>query len=79
LYRPSDVALLEQINDLLHRQHYTIKGAVAFLQKGGVAEAPATVLAMAVSAPASSSPEMTFVRDELQRIRSRLVAALDAA
>jgi DNA-binding transcriptional MerR regulator len=32
LYRPSDVALLEQINDLLHRQHYTIKGAVAFLR-----------------------------------------------
>jgi DNA-binding transcriptional MerR regulator len=78
LYRPADVALLEQINGLLHKQGYTIRGAVGFLQKGGIAEPPVAA-PIAASAPASSGPEMTFVRDELQRIRSRLSAALAAA
>lgn len=79
LYRPADVALLEQINGLLHKQGYTIRGAVGFLQKGGVAEAPVSTPVMATSASVSNGPEMTFVRDELQRIRSRLSAALAAA
>ena len=34
LYRPADLALLQQINDLLHRQGYTIKGARQFLGGG---------------------------------------------
>jgi DNA-binding transcriptional MerR regulator len=76
LYRPADVALLEQINDLLHRQGYTIKGAVSFLKKGGVAEAPVSAPITVASAAASGGPEMAFVRDELQRIRGRLAAAL---
>jgi DNA-binding transcriptional MerR regulator len=76
LYRPADVALLEQINDLLHRQGYTIKGAVSFLKKGGVAEAPVSAPVTVASAPVSGGPEMAFVRDELQRIRGRLAAAL---
>jgi DNA-binding transcriptional MerR regulator len=79
LYRPGDVTLLEQINDLLHRQGYTIKGAVGFLKKGGVVEAPVAPPAMAAPAPPGSGPEMAFVRDELLRIRSRLSAALAAA
>jgi DNA-binding transcriptional MerR regulator len=79
LYRPADVALLEQINGLLHKQGYTIRGAVGFLQKGGVTEAPVATPVMAANAPVSSGPELTFVRDELQRIRSRLSAALAAA
>jgi DNA-binding transcriptional MerR regulator len=82
LYRPADVALLEQINDLLHNQGYTIRGAAAFLKKGGVvAEAPLVSLAsmpLASVAP-THGPEMAFVRDELQRIRNRLAAALAAA
>lgn len=79
LYRPADVALLEQINGLLHKQGYTIRGAVGFLQKGGVTDAPVAAPVMAASAPVNSGPEMTFVRDELQRIRSKLSAALAAA
>jgi DNA-binding transcriptional MerR regulator len=79
LYRPADVALLEQINDLLHRQGYTIRGAVSFLKKGGVVEATVAAPVMAAPAPAASGPEMAFVRDELQRIRSSLSAALAAA
>jgi DNA-binding transcriptional MerR regulator len=79
LYRPADVALLEQINGLLHKQGYTIRGAVGFLQKGGVAEAPVAAPVMAASPPVSGGPEMTFLLDELQRIRSRLSAALAVA
>jgi DNA-binding transcriptional MerR regulator len=75
LYRPDDVRLLHQIDDLLHKQGYTIKGARAFLQKGGVTEAPVA----AVPAPTASGPELAFVRDELRRIRNRLSAALSAS
>jgi DNA-binding transcriptional MerR regulator len=73
LYRPADAALLFQINDLLHRQHYTIKGAVAYLQKGGaVAAEPAGV-------PIEHSTVAADVRAELQAIRNRLSSALEAA
>jgi DNA-binding transcriptional MerR regulator len=80
LYRPADVALVSQINDLLHHQGYTIKGAVAFLRKGGVGEAPPVISPVAVhSAPSAAGPELAFIRDELQRIRNRLSAAIAAA
>jgi DNA-binding transcriptional MerR regulator len=78
LYRPSDVALLGQIDDLLHKQGYTIKGAVGFLRKGGAVEAPVASSVMA-AAPVGGGPEAAFIRDELQRIRNRLSAALAAA
>ena len=77
LYRPADVALLEQINDLLHKQGYTIRGAVGFLQKGGSSEAKVQPFASTTaSMPISDGPERAFIRDELQRIRNRLSAAL---
>jgi DNA-binding transcriptional MerR regulator len=75
LYRPDDVTLLHQINDLLHKQGYTIRGARGFLQKGSRGEAVAPVaVPAAIAAP--SGPELAFVHDELQRIRNRLAAAL---
>jgi DNA-binding transcriptional MerR regulator len=80
LYRPDDVKLLIQINDLLHKQGYTIKGAVAFLKKGGVAVTPAAApVTASVAAASGGGAEMAFIRDELQRIRNRLSAALAAA
>jgi DNA-binding transcriptional MerR regulator len=78
LYRPTDVALLEQIDDLLHKQGYTIKGAVGFLKKGGGTDV-ASVAPLPAAIPVNSGPELAFVRDELQRIRNRLSAALAAA
>jgi DNA-binding transcriptional MerR regulator len=76
LYRPSDVALLQQINDLLHRQGYTIKGARQFLQNGsGVELSPIPMSASAYSAT-SNGPQLAFIHDELKRIRGRLSAAL---
>jgi DNA-binding transcriptional MerR regulator len=74
LYRPDDVALLHQINNLLHNQGYTIRGARGFLQKGGMA-APLSAMS---STPASGGPELAFIHDELKRIRDRLSAALDS-
>jgi DNA-binding transcriptional MerR regulator len=74
LYRPSDVALLQQINDLLHRQGYTIKGARQFLVGGGT-QAEAAPAPMVVS---SSAPTAEFV-GQLRAIRQRLADALAAA
>jgi DNA-binding transcriptional MerR regulator len=80
LYRPADVVLLGQIDDLLHKQGYTIKGAIGFLQKGRVAETHAPPAAPPTAyAPASDGPERAFIRDELTRIRNRLSAALAAS
>jgi DNA-binding transcriptional MerR regulator len=74
LYRPSDVALLQQINDLLHRQGYTIKGARQFLTNGGqqVEAAPPAMAAVA------SLPTAEFA-SQLRAIRQRLADALAAA
>jgi DNA-binding transcriptional MerR regulator len=76
LYRPSDVALVTQINDLLHRQGYTIKGARQFLL-GGAVQSVAAVKPLSVSS--THGPEMAFIRDELNRVRNRLSAVLDGA
>ena len=79
LYRPADVALLQQINDLLHGQGYTIKGARQFLQKGGNAEAVAVPAPTSAFSVSSNGPELAFIRDELKRVRNRLSAALTKA
>lgn len=84
LYRPGDVALLGQIHDLLSKQGYTIRGARSFLAKGGAVEqAPAAAsepAATLFTAPSpAQGPQLAFVRDELQRIRERLSAALAAS
>ena len=76
LYRPSDVALLHQINDLLHGQGYTIKGARQYLQNGGMADAAAASIPVSASPAVTNGPELAFIRDELTRIRNRLSAAL---
>lgn len=76
LYRPDDVALLQQINDLLHRQGYTIKGARGFLQKGGAADAVQTNAAPPVNGAAQAVP--VPIRAQLLAIRNRLSAALGA-
>lgn len=72
LYRPSDVALLQQINDLLHRQGYTIKGARQFLA-GGVSAA------VEVQVTSSSLTPNIELASQLLAIRQRLADALVAA
>lgn len=86
LYRPSDVALLDQIQNLLSKQGYTIRGARAYLAKGGkpevaAAPAPASIPA-AVAAPAGdlfARPAPSTLVPELRAIRDRLAQVLAAA
>lgn len=87
LYRPSDVALLDQIQDLLANQGYTIRGARSFLAKGGKAE-PAAVAVEPFAPPAQLSaplsdlfapPTPSMLVPGLRAIRDRLVRALEAA
>ncbi len=87
LYRPSDVALLDRIQDLLANQGYTIRGARAFLAKGGNADVAALAAAPPAPAPhtAPESASDFFARSEpvaglpeLRAIRDRLARALAA-
>ena len=88
LYRPSDVALLDQIQDLLTNQGYTIRGARIFLAKGGKAqpapEAEPVVQAAPVATPAPigdlfASPPPSKLVPELRAIRDKLARALETA
>lgn len=86
LYRPSDVVLLDQIQDLLSKQGYTIRGARAYLAKGGKHEVAATPppapIAAAAPAPAGDlfeRPAPSTLVPELRAIRDRLTQALAAA
>ncbi len=90
LYRPSDAALLDQINDLLHKQGYTIKGARGFLSKNktdmlqSVPDAsPASNGALAGTQSRDLFGAVTEVPSEvlseLKKIRNRLASALEAA
>lgn len=86
LYRPSDVALLDQIQDLLTNQGYTIRGARTFLAKG----AKSAVTPAAAPAPTPAPPPVpagdlfattapSRLVPELRAIRDRLVRALESA
>ena len=85
-YRPEDVRLLSRINDLLHHQGYTIRGARAALAASG----SALVVPSAVSAPTpqpAPEPAMaaptnaathSFDLAQLRAVRDSLAAALSA-
>lgn len=70
-YRPQDVALIIEIDRLVHREGYTLKGACKAL-----GDVP--------SSPAGRQPQQTGgtdpgVRDQLVRLRRQLAEALAAA
>lgn len=86
LYRPSDVALLDQIQDLLSKQGYTIRGARAYLAKGGKPEAVAAPIPAPIAAAAPAPVGDLFARPaastlvpELRAVRDKLAQALAAA
>jgi DNA-binding transcriptional MerR regulator len=88
LYRPSDVALLDQIQDLLTNQGYTIRGARTFLAKGGKSQPAVEATPVAQAAPAAAvspigdlfaSPLPSKLVPELRAIRDRLARALENA
>lgn len=88
LYRPSDVALLDQIQDLLANQGYTIRGARSFLAKGGKAQAAPATPPVEQAQPATkaapigdlfASPPPSKLVPELRAIRDKLARALESA
>lgn len=86
LYRPTDVALLDQIQDLLSKQGYAIRGARAFLAKGGKADVSTSPVPAPVPVPTPAPVDDIFVKPvlstlvpDLRAIRDRLAQALAAA
>ena len=77
LYRPADVALLEQIQQLLDKQGYTIRGARSFLAGGGAASggSGAQDASSDLHTPAGARTDLVALR----AIRNQLAAALNAA
>lgn len=73
-YRPEDVALVESIDRLVHREGYTLKGARKALSSKGVA-AEVAPLATVSATPDASDGE---VLHRLVAIRAELAAALSA-
>lgn len=77
-YRAEDIALLARIDQLLHREGYTIRGAKLAL--AGKEEAPAP----AQPEPSTAMPEqaeiisaLRILRRHLETIRGKLATALD--
>lgn len=71
-YRPADIALVAEIDRLVHREGYTLRGARKAIEGGA-------------SVPDAARPEPLVVSDsgaithELRRIRTLLAGALAAA
>nr|WP_246438602.1 MerR family transcriptional regulator [Novosphingobium piscinae] len=81
-YRPEDVALVQRIDQLVHREGYTLRGARGVLEgeRGQApsalgASAPTAALPAALPDPAGTPGDL---RAELARLRARLAAALEA-
>ena len=84
-YRPDDVALVQEIDRLVNREGYTLRGAKAALKefRGGPGAPPtggAAAATFGADPPASSpqSPASAEALASLRAIRSTLAAALDA-
>jgi DNA-binding transcriptional MerR regulator len=83
-YRAEDIALVARIDQLLHREGYTIRGARQALSGKGSAPAPSSAEA---APPPKRTPGMPaeeeiitairILRRHLETIRGRLVAALE--
>lgn len=82
-YRPEDVQLVEEIDRLVHREGYTLKGAKNALKAGGTRSAepaPAPAMAQAAPIPAAEPAVPGFAyRARLIALRTTLVNALHEA
>ena len=85
-YRPGDIALVERIDQLVHREGYTLRGARLVIEGKAVAPArapsapanaapPEPVASVAQSAGSDGSAAMT---GRLRTLRDRLATALAA-
>lgn len=79
-YRPEDIALVARIDQLVHQQGFTLRGARLALEGKGGEAAPAA--ASVAAAPGATAPAAAPIRpdgqlrDRLVDIRSRLASAL---
>ncbi len=70
-YRPDDIRLVGEIDRLVHRAGYTLRGARLALEGNGTAVAPAE--------PAGLAPANDNLRRKLMAIRESLAVALAKA
>ncbi|MFM6932419.1 MAG: MerR family transcriptional regulator [Novosphingobium sp.] len=75
-YRPEDVAMVESIDRLVHKEGYTLKGAKAVLSGKGAGAERTPVAAPAASAQVATGGGIPV--SALLDIRNRLAAALAA-
>jgi DNA-binding transcriptional MerR regulator len=68
-YRPEDIALIAEIDRLVHHEGFTLRGAKQFLEAGVPARAKSL----------EPAPSTRPLRDELQSIRNELADALAQA
>jgi DNA-binding transcriptional MerR regulator len=73
-YRPEDVELVAEIDRLVNREGYTLKGARQALEKG---TGPAAPIAAREPSPQADGADRT-VLPALRAVRNRLAAALAA-
>lgn len=71
LYRPEDVALVAEIDRLVHREGYTVKGARAVLQAGR-----GEAVTAAQNAHEVAPGDNLDILPQLRAIRTRLASAL---
>ena len=77
-YRPEDIQLVARIDQLVHREGYTLRGARLTLEGKGAAASAVAGTAAAPAAP-GQVPAADPIRQQLTAIRDRLAAALSAA
>lgn len=83
-YRPEDVAIIVEIDRLVHREGYTLRGASMVIDEkmGGASSTPAVQVAVATvqAAPKVVTPSMDAgFFQKLLSIRTQLAAGLAAA
>ncbi len=74
-YRPADMALVARIDQLVHREGYTLRGARLALEGKPEGEVPVIVQGEVASGPAGSDAAPDLIA-RLVNLRSRLAAAL---
>jgi DNA-binding transcriptional MerR regulator len=77
-YRPEDITLIAEIDRLVHREGFTLRGARAAME-AGLAKPPVPALAPAPAPEAPSSAPASSLLLELQLIRADLADALALA
>lgn len=79
LYRPEDIALLRRIDDLVHRQGFTLKGVRLALRQGGrETPVPGAVVSSTERPPETGDRAAgAYVLERLKAIRAELRTVLE--